>query len=210
MKIRRCVDFKDPRSVFNAKTSCVIALPRRLGNQQAVEKLDGRINSHHQDSFQYLLFNTRSTGALEGCTKASKKTDEVSRFPFAFLGALVVRFSFLSVLAAFSGNFNYLLHWRLRSENYSPYSVANDRHVEINKKPETFAAKFQIGQKLSLEQWQEFLDCLEFNNDLVIDQQVQSQPAINSYVVVCDWQDYLGLKVNFAFVQFVTQTLLVD
>jgi hypothetical protein len=162
-----------------------------------------------------ILFNTffsipARRVPLRGAQRHQKK---LTKFPGSHLHFLVpwwLDFLFLSVLAAFSGNFNYLLHWRLRSENYSPYSVANDRHVEINKKPETFAAKFQIGQKLSLEQWQEFLDCLEFNNDLVIDQQVQSQPAINSYVVVCDWQDYLGLKVNFAFVQFVTQTLLVD
>jgi hypothetical protein len=102
------------------------------------------------------------------------------------------------------------LPWRPRSENYSPYSVANERNVEINEKPETLSAKFQIGQKLSLEQRQESLNRLEFNNDLIINQQVESQPAINSYIVVCDWKIYLALKVNIALVQFVTQTLLVD
>jgi hypothetical protein len=138
MKIRRCVDSKDPRSVFSAKTSCVITLPWRVGNQQAVETLNGQINSNHQD------------------TKAPRKTDsfQVSICIPWCLGALVVNTAvFPSVLSAFSGNFNYPLDWRLRSESYSPYSVANDRHVEINKKPETFAAELQIGQKLSLEQW---------------------------------------------------------
>src|SRR5882724_12877841 len=46
----------------------------RLDALTAVEKLDGRTNSYHQH------------------TKAPRKTDEVSRFLFAFLGALVVNF----------------------------------------------------------------------------------------------------------------------
>jgi hypothetical protein len=62
---------------------------RPPSSKQAVEKLYGRTNSYHQDSFQYLLFNTRSTGALEGCTKAPRKTHKDSRFSFAFLGVLV-------------------------------------------------------------------------------------------------------------------------
>src|SRR6266404_3395706 len=45
--------------------------------QQAVEKLDGRINSDHQD------------------IKAPRRSDNVSKFPFAFLGALVVTFPVL-------------------------------------------------------------------------------------------------------------------
>src|SRR5882762_4336375 len=49
--------------------------------QQAVEKLDGRINSYHQD------------------IKAPRRSDNVSKFPFAFVGALVpwwLRFQFWS------------------------------------------------------------------------------------------------------------------
>src|SRR5258708_35624424 len=45
--------------------------------QQAVERLDGRVNSYHQD------------------TMAPRKSDKASGFPFAFLGALVVTFPVL-------------------------------------------------------------------------------------------------------------------
>jgi len=87
--------------------------------------------------------------------------------------------------------------------------VAEELGVEVDQKPEWESTCAEIGEQLGFVDVGELSDGFEFDDDGVLDEQVDAL-AFDHGVFVEDGDLDLGLRVDVAEVEFVQQCLLVD
>jgi hypothetical protein len=80
------------------------------------------------------------------------------------------------------------------SRDDSPDAVLDARHVEIDQQSEAMAGELQIGKQLGLEHGLTMLNCLELNDNAVRDQQIDSQPRIETQTSINNAQVELSLE----------------
>jgi hypothetical protein len=64
------------------------------------------------------------------------------------------------------------LPWKSGLADKAANSVLQRIHVEVDEKAHRYAAKAEIGQQLRLVDGKQPVDCLEFDQDFVVDQDV--------------------------------------
>ncbi len=70
--------------------------------------------------------------------------------------------------------------------------------IEVGNEPELFIGELQIGQQLSAMHGQDSLDNFEFQDDLFLDQRIQSQYALQPATFVVDGYRHLRLNLKTA------------
>jgi len=66
-----------------------------------------------------------------------------------------------------------------------------DRHVEVDEQSKAVAGQFEVGERLGFADRQEVFNRLNFDDERVVDQQVEPKTSIQTDTVVTDWQDNL-------------------
>ena len=95
------------------------------------------------------------------------------------------------------------------SQDPSDDSVPHDRNVEVEEQPDFSPTESQIGQELGFMDWQELLNALEFEQDRVFHQYVNSVTAIECDALVDERKLDLAAKCETAQLQFIAQAFLV-
>jgi hypothetical protein len=100
---------------------------------------------------------------------------------------------------------------QIPSQNLSDYPTSDQRcDIKVNNDANALASQLEISKQLCVVDWQEVLDAFQFENDFILNDEVQSIPAIQLYAFVFDGQGHLALKSQPTEVEFVTQTLLIS
>ena len=82
---------------------------------------------------------------------------------------------------------------RLLPIQSSPYTVNKTRYVEIDKKAHVFLCKFEICHKLVLVDWHNLINCFEFYDNLIFNQEIYHKKLLSKISFIIQWQAYLLL-----------------
>ena len=94
-------------------------------------------------------------------------------------------------------------------ENESLDSIFESRVVEVDQKPDLDPSEFHVGQQLSFVNSLDRFDAFEFDDQSILDQNVNSIAAIELNVFVLHRSWILNLERDSISTEFVRQTLLV-
>ena len=68
--------------------------------------------------------------------------------------------------------------------------------LKFSSSPTCFRLSFEIGHQLSFMNGQCLIHALEFQDNLILDQNIDQKTAVESYGLVSYWQRYLAFKGN--------------
>ena len=85
----------------------------------------------------------------------------------------------------------------------APDAIFDQWHIEIDEKSERFARKFKIRDELGLMNCGKLADSFQFDNDLVINKQIDPIACINHLAIVVDGLNLLPFHLMTSFDQLV-------
>jgi hypothetical protein len=89
------------------------------------------------------------------------------------------------------------------------YSSAELRDIEVDQQANRAPGEFEIGEQLSLMNWLQPFDGLQFDNHLLFHQQVNAIAALQLYSAIFDGQRPLPLDLYPSFNQLVCEAGLI-
>ena len=89
-------------------------------------------------------------------------------------------------------------------------AVAKKGDVEVDQEAEAFVGQPKVGQELGLVDFRECIDCLEFNNDAIIHDEVQLVAGIQRSGAIHDGDGDFALERHAQFFEFDPHALVVD
>jgi hypothetical protein len=98
----------------------------------------------------------------------------------------------------------------LRLQDASFNAVGQRHRVEVDQQADAAWAEAEIGQKLRFVQWLSAFDCLEFEDNLAVYDDIGDIAAIEKNVVVRDREWYLALEGYALLAEFVAKAPFID
>jgi len=92
------------------------------------------------------------------------------------------------------------------SKNNTLDAVTDPRDVEVDQESEAMACQFEVRQNLRLVNRQQLLNGLQFNEQAVLDQQVEPQPSVQMNGAVHDRKAHLALNGKPSLPDLMRQT----
>ncbi len=96
-----------------------------------------------------------------------------------------------------------------RAENDSANPLFEQPDVEINQETNLAARQVEVGQQLRFVDWRDLFDRFQLDNDLTIDEQVDSIATVDKDVFVNHRQSGLALKIQLALSELMSKTSLI-
>jgi hypothetical protein len=87
--------------------------------------------------------------------------------------------------------------------------VLQKRYIEIDEEPQRFPAQLQIRLQLHLMNRRHFFHCLDFHDQTIFHQQVQSVSFINLERFIKDWLRSLSKRANPCLSQFIEKACFI-
>lgn len=89
-------------------------------------------------------------------------------------------------------------------------SLSENSDIEVDKQPYATTGESKVCEQLGFMDWQEFGDRFEFDDDPVLNKQVNAQPITHFMSLVVHGERYLLLRRQAPNSKFAEQALLVD
>jgi hypothetical protein len=94
---------------------------------------------------------------------------------------------------------------------YQPFNtVPDDVRFEIEQKPGTDPTQLHVAEKLGIMNGHELINGLEFQNQSIFDDKVESKTASETSPLVFERQTHLPLESNVVLFKLARQTSLID
>jgi hypothetical protein len=96
------------------------------------------------------------------------------------------------------------------SLNLSTAEDAEDAEVEVDEQSDAVPTEFEIRHQLSQMERQQFLHCLQFDDDAIFDEKVDAISSVESYVLINDRKFYLMTEFKSVGAKLIGETRLVS
>jgi len=93
--------------------------------------------------------------------------------------------------------------------HYSFQTIFENRNMKIHQETNFFMRKPQVRQELGFVNGKQFLNCLDFNNNLFLYGKVQSITAVELYFFVCMRQRFLFFNPKASLFELVNHARLI-
>lgn len=93
--------------------------------------------------------------------------------------------------------------------NESLNPILKSKNIEVDQESKSFLAQLEIRKQLCLMNWQQSINRLDLDDDLIIDEQVEPIANLQLDVAVDEWNWNLGFYINAAISQLESQCRLI-